>query len=124
MSKLNIELLDASDGFVRLQWHPPDWTRVPAGWVQGGFLGVPLDFAETLAALTALSAATVVVTLDMSINFLEPALAQSFVVSGRVERMGRTIAYTSGEVHDSDGKRIATATATNMLRKVKVDGTS
>lgn len=123
IAKLEIDLKDWSEGRIELGWKPPSWTRVPAGWVQGGFLGVPLDMAQTLAAVSLSEPQTLVVTLDMRISFLESSMASEFVVTGKVERLGRRIAYTSGEIHDVDGKRVATASATNMLRKVPIDGT-
>ena len=106
---------DDADG-VTLRWQPPDFTRTPGGWVQGGFLGVALDMAMTIAMFAELGEGRLPMTLEMKTPFIAGPFAQRFVVRGRTVRVGRTVGHTEGTIHDDDGKLIATSTATHIVR--------
>ncbi|HVE92000.1 MAG TPA: PaaI family thioesterase [Actinomycetota bacterium] len=104
------------EGIVRLRWEPPLWTRTPAGWVQGGFLAVVLDMAQSFAVVTVSPDGHGAVTLDMGVTFLESPMAESYIVEARTVRAGRTIAHTEGTITDSQGRLVATGRQTNLVR--------
>ncbi len=54
-------------------------------------------------------------TLDLQIQFLRPAHPGSLIGHGRVVRRGGRIAHLAGELCDSGGRVVATATATAMI---------
>ena len=103
-------------GTVRLRWTPPAWTRTPPGWVQGGFLGVPMDMAMSFAVVTLVEEGKGAVTLDMSTKFLEVPMGESFLVTGTVTRLGGTVAFTEARIEEASGKLVASSSATNMVR--------
>ena len=104
-------------GVVRLKWEPPAWTRTPAGWVQGGFLGVVLDMAQSFAVVTVAPENHGAVTLDLGVSFLESPMAESYMVEGRSIRTGRRISHTHGSITDSNGTLIATGRQTSIVRE-------
>ena len=103
-------------GVARLRWKPPPWTRTPLGWVQGGFLGVPLDMAQSFAVVTLAPEWHGAVTLDMRLTYLEPPYPEEYVVTGRVMKMGRTAAHTEGVIQDMDGRTICTSVSAALVR--------
>lgn len=52
------------------------------------------------------------VTMNVAVNFLSSSDAGEVVARGRLERRGRTIAYTSAQIHDEQGKLLVTAMGT------------
>lgn len=107
------------DGTVRLDWTPPPFTRTPGGWVQGGFLGVVLDMAQTFAVFTRLDEGRGPMTLEMKVSYLDASFAEEYRVAARPVRVGRHVAHADGEITDTDGRRIATSTSTHVLRSFR-----
>jgi uncharacterized protein (TIGR00369 family) len=104
------------EGTVRLRWEPPAFTRTPGGWVQGGFLGVVLDMAQTFALFTRLDEGRAPMTLEMKISYIEASFADRYMVEGRAVRHGRHVGHTDGRITDEEGKLIATSTSTHVIR--------
>jgi uncharacterized protein (TIGR00369 family) len=87
----------------------------PMGQIQGGFLCAMLDEAMSVAGVISLGLGHVMPTLEMKTQFLRPALpGPPLKAVGRVVKLGRTIAFTAGELYDNDGRLLATATGTAM----------
>lgn len=105
-------------GYVELDWAPPAYTRTPGGWVQGGFLGVPLDMAQTFALITRLPEGSMPQTLEMKMSYLDGPFAERYVVVGRALRWGKRAGHTDGEIRDTEGKLIATSTSTHVIRQI------
>ncbi len=92
------------------------------GVVQGGVLGVLLDFAIAFAVMMRLPLGAGAGTVSLSTQIMRAAGPGSGTVSGRIERYGRTLAFGSAELHGSDGKgAIATATAVMALLPARRD---
>lgn len=106
------------EGVVRLRWRPPANLRTPGGWVQGGFLGVVLDMAQTFAIFTQVPEMHGPMTLEMKVSFVETSLADDYVVTGRVIRLGRHVAHADGTLHDAGGRLVATSTSTHVIRRL------
>lgn len=80
--------------------------------VQGGVLAVLLDFGIAFAVLTRLPAGGSAGTVTLTTQFLRATGPGPCVVSGRVERLGRTLAFGAAELRTGDGAGlIATASA-------------
>ncbi len=80
--------------------------------VQGGVLAALLDFGIAFAVLTRLPPGANAGTATLTTQFLRAAGPGPCIVSGRVERLGRTLAFGAAELRARDGKDvIATATA-------------
>jgi len=54
-------------------------------------------------------------TIEMHTQFLAPLKLGPVTAEGRVTKLGRRIAFTEGELFDSDGTLCARATSSTML---------
>jgi len=107
--------VDGEAGTVEVEFEAkPEFTN-PAGSVQGGFLAAMLD--DTLGpALTAtLNRGEFAPTLNLNVSFERAGKVGRIVGKGRVLRRGKDICFLAGELYQ-DGERIASATATAMVR--------
>ena len=104
-------------GEVWFDWEPPDITRTPGGWVQGGFQAVVLDMVQTFALFTKLRDGDIPMTLEMKVSYLDAAFPSRYRIVGRALRVGRTAAHTDGRIETPDGTVIATSTATQVIKR-------
>jgi uncharacterized protein (TIGR00369 family) len=88
----------------------------PIGIVQGGFLSAMLDDCMGLASTTALAVGEFAPTLTLNVQFHRPAKIGRLQGVGRVTKLGKDIFHLAGELFQ-DGKLVASATATAMVRK-------
>lgn len=82
-----------------------------AGNIQGGFLCAMLDSAMGSALVASLGPGRLAPTIDLQVQFHAPAHVGEVLGRGRVTRLGRSIAFLTGEL-EQDGRIVATATAT------------
>ena len=108
--------LDAEAGWVEAHFTARDEFLNPNGSVQGGIVTGFLDEAMSLAALIASDLQMAVPTLEMKTSFLRPLFKGRCRVRGQVKRLGRTVAFTEGDLFDADDRLCASATATAALR--------
>ena len=83
----------------------------------GGAIALFADFAMNTALTTTLPPRTCYATLDLKVNFLRPLQpdGREVVADARVAHRGKTVAVTTVELSDADGKRVALASASSML---------
>jgi uncharacterized protein (TIGR00369 family) len=86
----------------------------PMKQVQGGYLAAMLDECMSVACQVASGMTCVAPTLEMKTSFFRPAMPGKLRGVGRVARWGKTIAFTEGELFDSEGRVVAKATGTAM----------
>ena len=86
----------------------------PMKQIQGGYLCAMLDEAMSVACMVASGMTLVAPTLEMKTSFLRPAMPGQIKGIGRVVKWGRSIAFTEGELYDSDGRLLAKATGTAL----------
>jgi uncharacterized protein (TIGR00369 family) len=55
-------------------------------------------------------------TIDLRIDYLEPACAESFVATATVTRLGKRVANVQMAMHDADGTCVATGAAAFAVR--------
>jgi uncharacterized protein (TIGR00369 family) len=84
----------------------------PMKQVQGGFLCAMLDECMSVACMVASGMTSVAPTAEMKTSFFRPAPPGPMRGVGRVVRWGRTLAFTEGELYDSEGRLVAKATGT------------
>jgi uncharacterized protein (TIGR00369 family) len=68
------------------------------------------DLATQLREFTRIS------TIDLRVDYLEPAHAERFVATATVTRLGRRVANVQMALHDDGGKCVATGAAAFALR--------
>ena len=84
----------------------------PMKQVQGGYLCAMLDECMSVACMVASKMTAVAPTVEMKTSFFRPAGFGPLKGIGRVARWGKTIAFTEGELYDSEGRLVAKATGT------------
>jgi uncharacterized protein (TIGR00369 family) len=110
-------IVEAEEG--RATWSMPasQWFCTGYGTFYGGAIALFIDIGMNIAVTTTLPPGTSFGTLDLKINFLRPVTPDGRDLVGRatVVHRGQTIAVTTAEVEDADGKRVAMATASAMI---------
>ena len=86
------------------------------GNVHGGAVATLLDVAMASAARS-LHPETGVVTVGMTLSYLRAA-SGDLVATGRVRQAGRSLVFCEGEVTDTSGQVVATASGTFKVNRV------
>lgn len=118
---LGWELLsvDPDAGTIEVAFTASDRFLNPVGVVQGGFLAAMLDDTLGPALVATLGPDQFAPTTDLHVQFLRPARPGRLVGRGRIVRRGKDIGFMSGELVDSSGAVVATATATAQIRTMQ-----
>jgi len=87
------------------------------GSVHGGVLSTLLDNAGWFTAQPYYE--TWINTIDLKVQMLGPTSNSSLTSTANIIKKGRSIAFTSMELHDEDHKLIATATATFAVSDIE-----
>ena len=90
----------------------PELLSNPMKQVQGGYLMAMLDECMSVACMVASGMTAVAPTVEMKTSFFRPASFGQLRGVGRVVRWGKTIAFTEGELFDSEGRLVAKASGT------------
>lgn len=109
--------VDPHEGTIEVSFLATEQFLNPMGNVQGGMLAAMLDDTLGPGLVATLGEGEWAPTLDLQVQFLEPAKPGELRGHGRVQRKGRDIAFLTGELRDDQGKLIATATATALIRR-------
>ena len=113
---------EPGSGRIRVQFEAGrDFTN-PMGNVQGGFLAAMLDDTLGPALATTFEENEFAPTLELKVSFVGPAKPGTLVGTGRVVHRGGSVAFLEGELRDSAGGLIATASATARLVRVEPGG--
>lgn len=110
-------LLDVEEGTASWSVPASEWFCTGFGTFYGGFITLFLDVGIITAVTTTLPPGASFGTLDLKVNFLRPVTpdGRDLRAQARVVHRGRTMAVTTAEVEDADGKRIAMATSSAMI---------
>jgi len=84
----------------RTEIHLAHWQGVEQqhGFVHGGVVGMIADSAAGYAAMTLVSPAASVLTVEFKINLVAPADGEKLIARGQVVRPGRTLIVSKAEV--------------------------
>lgn len=106
---LGLEVVRAADGEaeVRLVLTPAHLNR--RGVAHGGVVSALLDVSLGAAVVSTTTAEEWCGTLELSVQFRDPARHGPLTGRGRVERRGRSVAFAAGEVLDAGGRVVAAA---------------
>jgi uncharacterized protein (TIGR00369 family) len=110
-------LVDVEEGTATWSMPASQWFCTGFGTFYGGIIALFIDGGINSAVTTTLPPATSFGTLDLKINFLRPVTpdGRELLARATVVHRGRTIAVTTAEVEDSDGKLVAMATSSAMI---------
>jgi uncharacterized protein (TIGR00369 family) len=95
------------------------WLTSPIGTVQGGSIALVADNALAVAVQTTVGPRTTYSPLDLKVNYLRPVFAdgRDIVATANVVHRGRTLAVAQAEVRNAEGKPVALATGTALIRE-------
>jgi uncharacterized protein (TIGR00369 family) len=89
----------------------------PAGIVQGGFLAAMLDETLSPAVAACLQPGEFPATLEMKVSFVAPARLGTLVGEATLVSQGKHVCFVEGRLSDSEGRVVATATATALVQR-------
>ena len=115
MLRWNLDRLDPERGPSRVEFKATAEFLNPIGTVQDGILTAMLDDTMGPAAAAHLGGEAFCQTLELKTSFLRPARPGKLYGDGWVVHRGRDIVFLEGRLEDSDGRLIATATATTRV---------
>jgi acyl-coenzyme A thioesterase PaaI-like protein len=110
---------DKSKGIAEMKFLiGEDLTHSNGTIVQGGLITAMLD--ASMAHLLILKGESKINPLSLNVNvaFLAPGKPGEFIASSKIDRLGKSVAFTSATLHQGD-LLIATASATNKLIQLK-----
>lgn len=89
-----------------------DDLRQPSGVLHGGVTATLIDTAMAFAVRTRLAIDEATATIDLTVHYVRPHLSGTFTCTAKVVRAGKRIFTVSAEVHNEEGKLIATGLST------------
>lgn len=89
-----------------------DDLRQPFGILHGGVTATLIDTAMAFAVRTYLEDTEASATIDLTVHYLRPHTDGTATCTARVVRPGKRIFTVSADVHNEEGKLIATALST------------
>jgi uncharacterized protein (TIGR00369 family) len=92
-------------------------THSDGAFVQGGFITAMLDTSMAHLLIFKTNGEYNPLTLNINVNFIAPGTPGKFTASASIDKMGKSITFTSAQLHQ-DEKLVATATATNKFLKL------
>jgi uncharacterized protein (TIGR00369 family) len=107
---------DRAQGIVELQFEPDPLFIQGTGALQGGAVSAMLDFAMAFAVLARVPPGRSCATVNMTTSFQRPAAGGCHRAVGKVERCGRSLAFTRARLfRDRSEEAVASATSTLVL---------
>lgn len=107
---VGLRITGAEAGHVELEWLPQAHICNRAGIVHGGYLAIVLDDAAGLAAASLGERFVPMLTMDLRIEYIRPALPdQPYRSLGSIVHAGRTRVIADGRVEDAEGRVLARA---------------
>lgn len=116
MGFVRVVEVDREAGRLRAEFEAlPRFCHTDGTIVQGGFVTAWLDFSMAHAAFLKAGYEVGVASLEIKVSFLQRVGPGRVIAEGRVQRMGRRVAFLEASLHDPSGALLATATSTAML---------
>jgi uncharacterized protein (TIGR00369 family) len=112
-----MSFLEVDVGRVKISARADHRHLNPLGGVHGGFAATVLDSATGCAVHSTLEAGAFYATIDLQVKMLRPVPRdQDLVAEANTVHVSRSLATSEGSLRSSDGKLLATATATCFLK--------
>lgn len=113
-----LEVVSVGDGRAEIRYRVNDATANPHGKLHGGIVTLMHDVAVFLAVASLLPAEKHAVTCETHVSILRPAnRGETIVVRGRVDRLGRSLAFLRSETFARDAAGVERLIATGSLTK-------
>lgn len=121
-ASLGFEIVAVSPGRAEFRIEPQEFHFNPLGLVHGGVLCTLLDTVVGCAVHTTLDAGWGYTSIDLNVTYLRPVTLQTGMLSavGTVTKTGRRVSFAGGEIRDSAGALIASATSSLLMFEPRV----
>ena len=122
---LSMKLIDVSVGYSSLEIDLANKHLQPYGMVHGGVFASIIDAAAFWSIYFGIEdPGAGLTTVDLKLNYLEPAVSGKLFARGRQIKIGRTLGYAEAQVVDQNEKVLAHGTSTVMIlpgKAIKAD---
>lgn len=113
---MSFGLTSVQTGEVVFTCTPDESVYNPIGVVHGGLVCALLDSVCGCAVQSTLPLGQAYTSVEIKVSYLRPVRAgDALVATGRVVKPGRRVAFSEGDVRDSGGRVVATATSTCLV---------
>jgi uncharacterized protein (TIGR00369 family) len=114
---MNMTLVSVETGIVVFSAQPDESHYNPIGAVHGGFACTVLDSVAGCAVQTTLPRGTGYTSLEIKVSYLRglSTTTGALTATGRVIKPGKRVAFAEGELTDSEGRIVATASSTLLV---------
>jgi uncharacterized protein (TIGR00369 family) len=114
---MNMTLVSVETGVVVFTAQPDESHYNPIGAVHGGFACTVLDSVAGCAVQTTLPRGTGYTSLEIKVSYLRglSTTTGALTATGRVIKPGKRVAFAEGELTDSEGRIVATASSTLLV---------
>lgn len=109
---LGIELVEISASKAVMKMPMKEELRQPYGLLHGGATASLIDTATAFAVVAAIGTEDKATTVDLTVHYLRPVIDETTICTATVVRAGKRLITVSAEVHNEQGKLIATALST------------
>ena len=109
---IGMKLVDLRPDEAVLSIEMRDDLRQPSGVLHGGVTATLIDTAMAFAVRTRLEMTEATATIDLTVHYLRPHLTGVFTCTAKIVRAGKRIFTVSADVHNEEGKLIATGIST------------
>ena len=109
---IGMKLVDLEPDVAVISIDMRDDLRQPSGVLHGGVTATLIDTAMAFAVRTRLGLTEATATIDLTVHYLRPHITGVFTCTAKVVRAGKRIFTVSADVHNADGKLIATGLST------------
>ncbi len=109
---LGIELVEMGEGTATMKLPMKEELRQPYGLLHGGATASLIDTATAFAVVGAIGQTDKATTVDLTVHYLRPVINETTICTAKVVRAGKRLITVSAEVHNENGKMIATALST------------
>ncbi len=109
---LGMEFIEVESGRAVIKLSMREELRQPHGLLHGGATISVIDTATAFAVATLLADGEKASTVDLTTHFLRPVVDGFIICEAKIVRAGKRLFSVSADVHDQNGKQIATALAT------------
>jgi uncharacterized protein (TIGR00369 family) len=109
---IGMRLVDLSPDEAKICIDMRDDLRQPSGVLHGGVTATLIDTAMAFAVRTRLPINEATATIDLTVHYLRPHLEGRVICTAKLVRAGKRIFTVSAEVHNQEGKLIATGLST------------
>lgn len=116
-SHFNMNLTEIGEGTATFVCHPQESHYNPIGMVHGGLACSLLDATLGCAAQSLLPAGIGYASIDLTTNYLRPIHVSSGPLTcvGKVIKPGKRVTFAEGEITDSAGQVMATASGSLLM---------